>query len=246
MHHLPTPEERKKLAEAQITSINDIWQMVDDDFDQGLERVASRMGISPVRLYDLLVGQLLSEIDERNHSGILKWWTNFKIHTLDIILAFMALILVFLVLRAGVTPATVNSSLELQTTVIVAARDLELGLVINSEDLLSSRLAPQNDYFKTRDALEGLIIGKRVPGQKPIRYSDVLRFQVVTTADIPVGVQLDYNNVKMSWSTYRPTAFTSLDRLNYLKARIAIPTGSVLTSEAVEAISGGTQPTSER
>ena len=235
MNHLATLEELKKLEEAQ-TSINDIWGM-DGDLDQRIDQVANQTGVSPVRLYDLLVSQLLHEMDGRNHSRIAKWWTNFKIHTLDIILVFVALILVFLAVRAGMAPASVNSSLELRTTVIVAARDLEQGLVINNEDLLSSRLASQNDYFNTRDALEGLIIGKPVRRQKPIRYSDVLRFQVVAAADIPVGAQLDHNNVKMSWSPYRPTAFTSLDQLNYLKARIAIPTGSVLTSEAVEPIS---------
>jgi len=222
-----------------------------------VEKLASRTKISsdrliellPAPLIDLLYAELLRRADDlslevpgassdakRSRKPVRRqvslaakksgpWLRN---HLVDWILIFGVLALALLVARATGLLDSVNP------TVVITRRDLKTGNVVRIDrDLSYARFPMKENYFASTSALDGLIVNRDVSAQKPLRWEDLLRFQVVATRDIAAGEAIAADAVKLDWSTYDPTAMVRLEDLKDQKSRYAIRKNSVITQTAI-------------
>ena len=156
-------------------------------------------------------------------------------HLLDLIFIFGVLSLTLLAVRAtGLLDSYYPSSFGLNPSVVITQRDLKAGEVINVDrDLSYSRFTSKKNYFESTSTLVGLILKRNVSAQKPLRWEDVLRYQVVATRDIAPGETIPADAVNLHWSTYDPTAMLELENVKGHKSRHAIRKDSVILQTAV-------------
>jgi SAF domain len=228
-----TVEETQNLRVAGINSVEELWTRIGEDLSKGVEDIAAQTGIDQARLMNALIAEAASEVRRRRGSGFERYWFSLKRHLLDVVLIAGLIILIILALRAGGVLANLRSPLGLHDFVLVAARDLNSGRVLRSGDLRSARLDSHDDYFNSGDQIEGLVLAQRIPRSKPLRYGDVLRFQVVAATDISSGTIIEKSSIKMEWSPYEPSALIQLDKAVGSKTRQAIRSGGVILSEFI-------------
>jgi hypothetical protein len=258
-----TPNEVEKLKAQKIFGLNDLWTAIGGDKLElsKIESLASRTKISsdrlvellPAPLIDLLYAELLRRADDLSldvsgassgakpsRKGIWRQVSlaakNFgpwlRRHLVDLILIGGVLALALVVVRA--TGLLDNSSLGLYPTVVITRRDLKTGTVVRiHRDLSYARFPLKENYFASTSALDGLILKRDVSAQKPLRWDDLLRFQVVATRDIAADEMIPADAVKLDWSTYDPTAMVRLDDVKNHKNRYAIRKDNVITQTAI-------------
>jgi Flp pilus assembly protein CpaB len=122
-------------------------------------------------------------------------------HWPDLGLLAIVVGLLYLGLRAvGLAPWALTD------TALVASHDLHAGASIRHEDLRLVRRPAQQDTFSGPDGLEGLILGKDVRRGQALREEQVLRWQVVATADVPNGAKVLASYLGLAWSPYESGA----------------------------------------
>lgn len=178
---------------------------------------------------------------KRCRSGLQRWRLNLKGHWRGwaknwqlLLLPAAVILLVALVLRAAGRLANLPAPLGLSEKVLVTARDLKEGRVLNAGDLYGSLLSPGNEYFKATEQLEGLKLRRNLEGQRPLRYSDVSRLQVKAKVNIPSGEIIKETDVEAVWEAYQPDALTELKKVVNQKAKYNIQQGTVIPCAAID------------
>jgi hypothetical protein len=122
------------------------------------------------------------------------------------VLAAWLLMLVALTLRAVGFFQGLPEPLGLRDQALVAADNLESERVLRQGDFYPALLPFENDYFRPGDKLEGLILARSVSGQKPLRFQDVLRRQVIATKELQTDAIIQKEDVTLAWTVYQPGA----------------------------------------
>jgi flagella basal body P-ring formation protein FlgA len=227
------PDEYGRLRAAHIYSVEELWPRLGDDFDQGIDQIATEMYVSPARLSTSLIDELLGEMQFRHKSAPYLFWRWVRLHFLDTVLVAGVAVLALLSLRAAGYLSALPEPFGLKQKFLVAARDLEPGHLLKAGDLYGTLLASSNDYFTDPAQLGGAVILKRVPQQKPLRNQDVSRLQVIAATDIPAGTQINPQLVKLEWSPYDPDAFLKTDQVTGCVASRPLHGGAVISKEGV-------------
>ena len=237
-----TDAEITQLANQQITSLTALWERIGKDFDHGLDEVAGATGIDVARLRGVLAHKAKRDFDlvgESLGKPQAVWRTRtthaLERHWLEIAGAALILLTLFLILRAAGLMGRLPAPFGLRERVVVAARDLDAGAVIRQGDLFTSRMSSHEDYFHELTELNGLILAQAVHKQRPLRYSDVRRLQVVAKSDIPGGKTITAEDVQLDWTPYQRGAFEHEEEVKNQVARKAIRKGDVVLSDFVEA-----------
>lgn len=126
------------------------------------------------------------------------------------------------------------SPLGIHSLALIATTDMEKDRVLKSEDLYPSFILLQNDYFKPEDKLEGLVLARRVTGQKPLRFRDVLRLQVIATTDILPDEIIREEQIKLDWRPYQPGAALTLEEVSGRKASQALRKDGIILTDCVK------------
>ena len=153
----------------------------------------------------------------------------FRRHLLDLILLFGVFGLAILLVSALGGFDRYSSRFELNENVVIATRDLKTGDVLDGKkDLSTAHSQLREDYFKSTADVEGLVVSRDVSKQKPLRFKDLLRFQLVATRDILPGEKITSDTVKLAWSNYDPRALIKSEEVFQYKSRYAIRKDSVI------------------
>ena len=69
-----TSEEIRLLREKGINSIDDLWSSIGVDFDEGINKLASRAHVRRVRLLALLSARGVSEAGKADTPWLVRYW----------------------------------------------------------------------------------------------------------------------------------------------------------------------------
>jgi hypothetical protein len=152
-------------------------------------------------------------------------------HMLDLAFVGGVGLLAFLLLRAEGYLYALPSPWGLGTHYAVAAHDLRKGDVLHPAELHFVLLPTARDYFLNAEGLDGLILARDVPGQKPLRHEDLLRLQVVAVRDITPGEEVAASDLKLEWRPLQPTALLRAADAEHAKARLTVKKDDVVTEE---------------
>ncbi len=171
---------------------------------------------------------------QRFASGLKGNWLGWR-KNLPLMAVIAGLLLVMvLTVRAAGGLHWLPSPLGLRDHALIAADDMEKDRILKSGDLYPSLMPLQSDYFKPDAKLEGLILAQEITGQTPLRFSDVLRLQVVATADIQAEVIIKSEQIKLDWKPYQPGAALMLEEVSGRKASQAFRKDGVILSAFVK------------
>lgn len=190
---------------------------------------AEREGIVPMSPERAKRRQLSTGRRARLAAGRAETWV--RNHMLDLAFVGGLGLLAFLLLRAGGYLYALPSPWGLGTRYAVAAHDLKKGDVLHPTQLHFVLLPTEGDYFQNAEGLDGLILARDVPGQKPLRHEDLLRLQVVAVRDITEGEEFAVSNIKLEWRPLQPSAFLRVADAEHAKARLAVKKDEVVTKE---------------
>lgn len=165
----------------------------------------------------------------RQAAGRAETWV--RQHLLDLALIGGAGLVGFLFLRALGSFGAMPPPWGLGRRYAVAARDLKKDQVLQSRQVHFALLPPAQNYFTGADGLEGLILARDVPRQKPLRHEDLLRLQVVAVRDIAQGETLAAADLRLEWRPLQLNALLRAADAENTKARLAIRKDYVVTEE---------------
>lgn len=190
---------------------------------------AEREGIVPMTPERAKRRQVSTGRRARLAAGRAETWV--RDHMLDLAFVGGLGLLAFLLLRAGGYLYALPSPWGLGTRYAVAAHDLKKGDVLHPSQLHFVLLPNARDYFRNAEGLDGLILARDVPGQKPLRHEDLLRLQAVATRDITEGEEFAASDLKLEWRPLQPTALLRAAEAEHAKARLAVKKDEVVTKE---------------
>lgn len=246
--------EVRKLRAAGVRTVAELWEKVSYD---GLGDLEKATKIEGQRLVELLPASLADELANvylyrAERDGVVpatparakRWqlpkrlrarqaagraWTWLVNHLLDLTLLACVGLVGFLLLRAFGSFGAMPPPWGLGTRYVVAARDLKKDQLLDVRQLHFVRLPPDPNYFDSAVGLEGLILARDVPRQKPLRREDLLRLQVVATRDIAPGETLAASDLKLEWRPLQLNALLRADDAENARARLAIHKDYVVT-----------------
>ena len=226
--------EAANLRGRNITTINELWAQLGEDFDHGIDRVSAQASIDRRRLLELLVARSVREAEARDAWLLKRFWRGLKRSRVEIFL-FVGILLVAMLFVKALVPRAASAFARLPEPlgpngpVIVTARDLALGHVLQGGDLYEAQLSLGGDIITSADQLIGAVLAQSIPRGKPLHYADVLRPQVVAASDIVSGTIIASDAISMTWSPYHPGAATQLDQVAGMIAHYPIRRGGVVS-----------------
>jgi hypothetical protein len=151
------------------------------------------------------------------------------------ILALIAglLLLLALTFRAAGGLQWLPAPFGLRDRALIVACDMNSGKALAASDFYQAMLPFRNDYFRPSDDLQGLVLARPVSGQMPLRFQDVLRFQVIAARDIQADATIQEEDVSLVWTTYQPGAALGLKEVCGHKASRGIRKDGVVLSEFI-------------
>lgn len=165
----------------------------------------------------------------RQTAGRVEVWV--RHHLLDLMFLGGVALVAFLLLRAGGKLYALPPPWGLRARYAVAAHDLRKGEALRPGQMHFVMLPPARDYFTSADGLEGLILARDVPGQKPLRQGDLLRLQAVAARDIAPGETVAAADLRLEWRPLQTTAVLRAADAENARARLAIRKDDVVTAE---------------
>jgi hypothetical protein len=217
-------DEVRRLGEEGISSEDGLWQAVGADFDRGLEELAHSTGIPRNRLVGILVGSTLREASPGKPRW-LKWMSR---HTPDLLALCAFLFLAVLCLRAGGWLSWLPPPWGLTQRIPIAADDLRKGQVLRTDDLVEVWLNPRRDSFRNPADVEGFRLLRDLGAGSPVRFSDVMREQVIALQDLPRGKAISAGTLAVRWSPYQADAALDPWQVIGREARNPIRQGEVI------------------
>ena len=152
-------------------------------------------------------------------------------HLPDLMLLAGVALVALLAFRAVGSFSAIPPPWGLGARYAVAAHDLKKDRALRKGELHFVLLPPAANYFTDDDGLEGLILARDVPRQKPLRHEDLLRLQVVAVRDIAREESIAPSDLKLEWRPLQLTALTRAADAAQAKARLAIRKDEVVTEE---------------
>ncbi|HRQ38316.1 MAG TPA: SAF domain-containing protein [Chloroflexota bacterium] len=238
---LLTGEYNKTCAnrdKANIRNMNDLWEFVGSDFDNGIKNLSQKINYDVGNLVSLLsaIGHIESEQKSywewprrRRFNMVRKKWKALEKNWLELSIALGGLAILFLLTRAtGFFPW----SLGLSDNVVIAAKNLEAGHIITSQDLSQARISA-TDFFPNVSELEGLKVTNTLAKGDIIEYTDIARKQVVAINDISQGTILYTDLLTTTWTTYHPEAVLAIDEVIGFATSYDIQGGDILLKNQV-------------
>jgi hypothetical protein len=133
VEHLTIEETTQKLHEAGIYSVEELWVLIGDDLNKGVENVTARTGIHPTQLVNVLIAEATREIKRRRGSGFEWYWVSLKRHLLDVCLLIGLIILIILALRAGRVLTNLRTPLGSSILMVEFSQDNQTGISISGD-----------------------------------------------------------------------------------------------------------------
>jgi hypothetical protein len=219
----------KLCGQYKIDRADALWSYVAQEDIEGMAQQttigSTRTTLEPSQLKQVLALQCEHELSGKNQSKLRQWLESLRRHQLEMVLLVGALIILSLLLFR-VIPSQ---------QVIIAARSLESGHMLQQGDLSAGR-AQGAAYLDGDPAdLSGWILSRDVPQGKPLRTEDVSRLQVVATRDIPSGTKIEAGEVRLSWSPYQRDAELKVNNVIGSQARYDIQDGKVVLGDFIAA-----------
>ncbi|HKQ50894.1 MAG TPA: SAF domain-containing protein [Pyrinomonadaceae bacterium] len=173
---------------------------------------------------------------QRFGRGLKGHWRGWKDNLPIFVLLAGMLLLLVLTLRAAGGLQWLPSPVGLHAQALVTADDLDSeksDRVLKPDDLYPALLPPESDYFKPGDKLDGLVLARSVSARTPLRFSHVLRQQVVAARDVQANAVIRRADITLAWTTYQPGAALSLEEVCGRQALQAIRKDGVILSRLV-------------
>jgi flagella basal body P-ring formation protein FlgA len=235
-HKIITQPEAEALRNARISTDEQLWALLGNDFksdafDANINRVSADKKVGIPTLYKVLSAESVVKSKAEYDPFLRRNWL------LLVLGITTVLLLCGLGARALGFLQGVPQPLGLQDYVVLAARDLEVGRTLQPADIYTALLLPQPGFFTTTDIkmeqMHGWILARGVQGQRPLRFQDVLRPQVIAVRDLPVGEIIARDAVSLSWTTYHPKALTLVSAAIGRTTQHGLRSGEVVLNQAV-------------
>jgi hypothetical protein len=194
--------EALRLRRKAIETDNAFWSAAGEDFDRGLENLATRTRVQRDRLIEILADGAIREPEP----GVARWRRWIARHALDLFVLGGVALLLALVLRAEGRFSNLPAPWGLRQRMPVLVYGLGKDKVFRDRDFAEVWLNPRHDQFTKPRQLNGLRAARPLEAGSILRYSDVQREQVVALRDIPQGSVVPANAVARRWSVYEPDA----------------------------------------
>jgi flagella basal body P-ring formation protein FlgA len=149
-------------------------------------------------------------------------WGGWKDNVPLIFLSGVIFIVIMLAVRAAGGFQWIPDPFPLRDRALVAVDTLESGKVLVTKDMHSALLPFESDYFRADRDVEGLVLARRVSGQMPLRFRDVVRQQLIATKDIAADATIQKEDVTLAWARYQPGAVLTYEEVVGRKAKFAI------------------------
>ena len=217
-----SPEEEGILRSAGFETTEKLWEELGKDRG-GVFLKLGNAGLS----YDRMRAVVSAAAD------VSTWRSRVAKHVPDALVAFLALGLLALTLRAAGGLNRLPAPWGLPDKVAIAGQDLAANHVLQQGDLHMASLPRGTTSFTSTDLLQGLVTAHAVSRLQPLRFADVLRLQVVATTDITSGATLTTGAVTLRWSPFSPPAELAVGPVVGHHTLRALYSGSVVTRDAI-------------
>lgn len=222
------------LRAKQISTIDDLWAAVGENFDSGIATVAADTGVSEAKIKEVLTCQEKTVIGRAvpTSHGWQRFWflvTDYllirrrarrflKEHTPE----FIALLVLVLATVLGVR------AFRAERRALVATRNIEAGRTISAEDFTTAPLTPAGAYFDADNPPTGLIAAEPIGRGQMLRHSDMSRLQLTAIKDIAAGAKIEDDAVGLSWTRFANNALLQPGTAVGKRALRPIKTGDVV------------------
>jgi hypothetical protein len=156
-----TPEERRRLAAADVTSIEELLDYVGKDWERGADRLAARSSIPVDRLTATVIEQL-ETLHRRGYGPRSRLLTLLGRHFADATVLLATLVLALLLLRATGVTARMGVPLGTGQVVVTTTRIAEGDLVTHAS-LALARSNRASDRLSTIDQATGCRATRDIP-----------------------------------------------------------------------------------